>query len=81
MGGVLVILAYLYLSAGVHIFSTWRQARGDNATVVTMERENKLLTHRHQTLATQSTLEAEARRLGMAKRGERSYVVSGLPDN
>jgi cell division protein FtsB len=81
MGGVLVALAYLYMSAGIHILSTWRQARSDNAAVVTMKRENRLLVRQHETLSRQGTLEAEARRLGMMKKGERPYIVSGLPNN
>jgi cell division protein FtsB len=81
MGGVLVVLAYLYLSAGVHIFSTWRQAHRDDATVATMAREHKLLSRQHESLGKQSTLEAEARRLGMVKQGERPYIVSGLPSD
>jgi hypothetical protein len=81
MGGVLVALAYLYLSAGVHIFSTWRQSHRDNATVATMEHEHKTLLRAHESLGKQTTLEAEARRLGMAKQGERPYIVSGLPND
>jgi cell division protein FtsB len=81
MGGVLVALAYLYLSAGVHIFSTWRQSHRDNATVAAMEREYKTLSRQHESLARQTTLEAEARRLGMVKKGERPYIVSGLPND
>ena len=38
---VLVVLAYLYLSAGVHLLSTWRQARGESAKVAAMQREHK----------------------------------------
>jgi cell division protein FtsB len=81
MGGVLVALAYLYLSAGVHMFSTWRQSHRDSATVATMEREYKTLSREHESLGKQATLEAEARRLGMVKKGERPYVVSGLPND
>jgi cell division protein FtsB len=81
MGGVLVALAYLYLSAGVHMFSTWRQSHRDNATVATMEREYKTLSRQHESLGKQATFEAEARRLGMIKKGERPYVVSGLPND
>ena len=33
MLAVMVALAYLYLSAGVRMFSTWRQARHDQAGV------------------------------------------------
>jgi hypothetical protein len=78
---VLAALFYLYLSAGIHMLSTWRQARSDSAAVVRMERENKLLVRQHETLGRRGTLEAEARRLGMMKQGEQPYIVSGLPNN
>jgi cell division protein FtsB len=81
MGGVLLALAYLYLSAGVHIFSTWRQAHRDDATVATMQREHRQLASQHESLSKQSTLEAQARRLGMVKQGERPYIISGLPND
>jgi len=74
-------LAYLYLSAGIHMLSTWRQARHDGATVAAMERENRRLVHQHEALGRQGTLEVEARGLGMIKRGEQPYIVSGLPNN
>ena len=78
---VLGALLYLYLSAGVRMFSTWRQARGDSAAVVALEREHRLLLRQHEALGSRATLEAEARKLGMMKAGERQYIVSGLPDN
>jgi hypothetical protein len=78
---VLVALLYLYLSAGVHMFSTWRQSRRDNATVVTLEREHVSLARQHEALTKRATLEGEARQLGMMKKGEQPYVVSGLPPN
>jgi hypothetical protein len=78
---VMVALAYLYLSAGVHFFSTWRTARHNSAQVTAMEHENQRLERRHADLGMRGTLEAEARRLGMMKRGEQAYVVSGLPNN
>ena len=74
-------LVYLYLSAGIHMLSTWRQARRDSATVVAMEREHTLLERQHEALGTGETLEQEARQLGMIKKGEQSYIVSGLPNN
>lgn len=79
--GVLVALVYLYLSAGVRMLSTWRQSRRDGATVTALEREHRQLAQQHRTLGTQATLELEARRLGMMRKGEQPYVVSGLPDN
>jgi hypothetical protein len=78
---VLVALVYLYLGAGIHMLSTWRQSHRDSAAVVTMEHEHRLLVRQHDKLTRQATLEAEARQLGMMKRGEQPYVVSGLPNN
>jgi hypothetical protein len=76
-----VVLAYLYLSAGVRMFSTWQEARGDSGKVVAMEHEHALLVRQHEELGRRGTLEAEARRLGMMQRGERPYIVSGLPND
>jgi cell division protein FtsB len=78
---VLGALLYLYLSAGVHMFSTWRQSGRDHAAVAALQREHTTLTRQHETLARQATLEGEARQLGMMKKGEQPYVVSGLPGN
>lgn len=78
---VAAALAYLYLSAGIHMLSTWRQERSDKATVSALRRENVLLKHQHEALGRQGTMEEEARRLGMMKKGEQSYVVTGLPNN
>ena len=78
---VLCALVYLYASAGVHMLSTWRQSRRDRATVAAMEREHRELKLQHETLGSQGTLETEARRLGMMRKGEQPYVVSGLPDD
>jgi len=78
---VLAALVYLYLSAGLHMLSTWRQARHDSAAVLAMEREHRLLLRQRETLSTPTTLEAEARQLGMMKPGEQPYVLSGLPNN
>ena len=78
---VLGVLVYLYLSAGIHMLSTWKQAHRDSATVRSMERENTLLERQHETLKRRGTQEEEARQLGMMKSGEQSYIVSGLPDN
>ena len=79
MLAVMVALAYLYLSAGVHMFSTWRQARHDQATVRVMEAEHRDLVSQHALLSNPETVEGEARRIGMARSGERQYVLSGLP--
>jgi hypothetical protein len=46
-----------------------------------MEREHRQLLRQHQALTAPGTLEAEARQLGMMKRGEQPYVITGLPEN
>jgi hypothetical protein len=78
---VLVALLYLYLSAGLHMFSTWGQSRHDRATVAAMESEHKTLLRQHESLGRQGTIEAEARKLGMKKAGEQQYVIPDLPAN
>ena len=78
---VLVALIYLYVSTGVHMLSTWRQARHDSAAVAVLEREHKALLHQHEALNAPGTLETEARQLGMIKHDEQQYVITGLPEN
>ncbi|HEX5225092.1 MAG TPA: septum formation initiator family protein [Solirubrobacteraceae bacterium] len=78
---VLVALVYLYMSAGVRMFSTWRQSRHDNASVAALTAEHARLVRQHQELSGQAALEAQARKLGMMRRDEQPYVVSGLPQN
>jgi hypothetical protein len=76
---VLAALLYLYMSAGFHMFSTWRQSGRAHGAVTALEREHRVLAVQHQALAGTSTLEVEARQLGMMHRGEQSYVIMGLP--
>ena len=78
---LLVALAYLYLSAGIRIYSTWRQARGDSAQLVKLEHEHALLQRQHESLGRRGTVEEEARRLDMMHTGEQTYVVTRLPRN
>ena len=51
---LLVALLYLYLSAGVHMFSTWREAHRDSAAVVALEREHAALVRAHASLGQRS---------------------------
>ena len=78
---VLTALLYLYLSAGIHMLSKFSQDRRDSATVAALKREHALLSRQHDALGRQTTLEAEARQLGMIKPGEQPYVATGLPSN
>lgn len=81
MLGVAAALLYLYLSAGIRVFSTWHEARRNSALVTQLERQNRQLRSQHAALGRHSTLVQEARQLGMERPGEQPYVVQGLPNN
>lgn len=78
---VLAALLYLYISAGMHMYSTYGQSRHDRATVASLEREHAALARQHEALGRQGTVEDEARLLGMKRANERQYEISGLPAN
>jgi hypothetical protein len=78
---VLGALIALYLSAGIHILSTWRQERKDDAAVTALEREHRRLVSQHEALQRRGTVEVEARALNMIAKGEQPYIVSGLPND
>jgi hypothetical protein len=76
-----VALLYLYMSAGLHMLSTWRESNRTHAQVAVMQREHKQLLAQHASLSKPGALEAEARQLGMMFPGEHVYIVPGLPNN
>jgi hypothetical protein len=78
---VLCALLYLYLSAGLSLLRTWREAGRTNAAVASMQREYRQLKAQHATLESPAWVEMQARRLGMMFPGERQYLVRGLPGN
>ena len=78
---VLCSLLFLYLSTGLHILSKWGQSRHEAAAVATLESEHRKLVSEHNLLSSQSTLEREARELGMIRPGEQPYIVGNLPKN
>jgi hypothetical protein len=81
MLGVAAALLYLYLSAGISLYSTLREAHRNSAQVTVLERQNEQLLAQHTALALPSTLVGEARQLGMERPGEQPYVIQGLPNN
>jgi hypothetical protein len=78
---VMGALLYLYLSAGVSLFSTWREARADSAQVATLERQHAALEAQRAALSSPGTLVQQARRLDMMRPGEQTYLITGLPAN
>lgn len=78
---VLVVLAYLYISPVRTLFSDLHQAASRHRQIVALERTAGRLHAQERALAAPSTLESEARNLGLVRQGEREYVVRNLPDN
>ena len=78
---LLVGVALAYVGPARSLLSTWRQSGEKQAQVQALEREHEALLRRARELRDPRTVQAEARRLGMVKPGERSYVVRGLPDH
>ncbi len=78
---VLGALLYLYASAGLSLLSTWKEARGDAAQVAALQGHHAALEAQRTALESPQTLVRDARRLGMVRPGEQTYVITGLPSN
>jgi cell division protein FtsB len=76
---VLLGILVLYIGPARSYWSTVQQAKHRRAEVAALKRENVKLRARRKALSNPAALEREARRLGMVRRGERSYVVKHLP--
>jgi cell division protein FtsB len=81
MTAVIVALLGLYVRSGVSLLGAWKASRADRAQVVELEAQNALLKRERSRLSERQVAEEQARRLGMARPGERPYVISGLPSN
>jgi cell division protein FtsB len=78
---VMVVLAYLYMSAGLRLFSAWGEGRRDSSQLRSLEAQNHTLRRQAESASAAGAVQTQARRLGMVRQGEQAYVVSGLPDN
>jgi cell division protein FtsB len=76
---VLGLVLYLYIGPAASWVSTYKEAKRKRAEVATLQAENERLRERRRELRDPAALEREARRLGMVKAGEKSYVIEGLP--
>ena len=76
---VLFGIFVLYIGPARSYWSTVQQAKHRRAEVAALRRENAKLRARRTALSNPAALEREARRLGMVRPGERSYVVKHLP--
>lgn len=78
---VLVVLVYLYVSAGVALLGTWSASRADRAHLVALEHENASLHAQRASLERRYNVEAQARALGMGRPGEKLFIVKHLPSD
>ena len=77
---VLAVVAGLYLQQAILYLSTRSAANQQRAAAVRLAHQNAVLTREQQQLNDPVTIERDARELGMVQSGERSYVVTGLPN-
>jgi len=78
---LLAVLAYLYISPVRGLLNDLHQASLRHRQVLALEHQAAQLGAVERMLAQPSTIEREARGLGLVRRGERLYAVSGLPNN
>jgi cell division protein FtsB len=76
---VLGLVLYLYIGPAVTWVSTFKEAKHQRAAVAELKAQNQRLRERRKELRDPAALEREARRLGMVKAGEKSYVIQDLP--
>jgi cell division protein FtsB len=76
---VLLAIVGLYIGPARSYWSTVCEAKHRRAEVAQLKRENDRLRAKRAALRSTSSLEREARRLGMVRPGERAYVVKHLP--
>jgi cell division protein FtsB len=76
--GVFALVLYLYIGPALSWISTYREAGRQRAQVAELRVENQRLRERKAALTSPGSLEREARRLGMVKKGERAYIIEGI---
>jgi len=74
-----LLLIYLYINPLRTYIATWQEAETKRAEVSELRREHDELVRRQRALSATSSIEVEARGLGMVKPDERAYIVRGLP--
>ena len=73
------VVLLLYMKPATRYFEAWQLSRDTRSEVRQLRSDNARLEARRRELKQPSRVELEARRLGMARPGERVYVVRGLP--
>jgi cell division protein FtsB len=75
--GVFAFVLLLYVGPAARWVSTYRQAKEKRSEVAQLQAQNRSLRSRQASLQGTSSLERQARRLGMVRAGEKLYVISG----
>jgi cell division protein FtsB len=75
---MLAAILALYVSPARQWLRQSHTAAGDRAELRALERQNGQLRERIHRLRQPRTLEREARRLGMVRKGERAFVIENL---
>jgi cell division protein FtsB len=73
------VIMLLYVSPAIHWLEQSRTAGEQRAELSELTAKNRDLKRRVRDLRSPGALEREARRLGMVRQGERSYVIENLP--
>jgi hypothetical protein len=76
----LLLVLLSYVGPAAKYWEAWHLNRKTRADVQSLRDDNARLRERARVLQRPQRIELEARRLGMARPGERVYVVRGLPD-
>jgi cell division protein FtsB len=77
--GTLGVIMLLYVSPALHWWEQSRTAGEQRSELSELMETNRELKRRVRELRSPGALEREARRLGMVRQGERSYVIENLP--
>jgi cell division protein FtsB len=75
LGGILI----LYIGPVRAYFATKHRVAAQNAIVHKLREDNQRLRERRRALSHPTTLEREARKLGMVRPGEKPFIVRHLP--
>ena len=76
---VFVVVLLLYIGPARSYIQTVKESNARSEQVRQLEREHARLQARQRALAKPEVVEAEARRLGMVRPGERPFVMNNLP--
>jgi cell division protein FtsB len=77
--GVLFVILLMYVSPLTRWVTQKNTAKEDTAELRQLETTNSELKARLKSLQSPGAIELKARRLGMVKQGERSFVIENLP--